>query len=88
MAVTIDSTRAVLHNCLPMLIYPMANSQFCLIPVAGRPAGLLLFWSHSNNEITVSEYYLTSIGHAKAWSVRIYKENRYTAPIKAVTPRR
>jgi len=68
MAVTIDNTHAVLHNCLPMLIYPMANSQFCLIPVAGRPAGLLLFWSHGNNEITVCIWCEGLNKHLKATS--------------------
>ena len=46
------NTRQILHNCLPMSVYLLAQSTFCFI--SNILPGLMLFWCHSSGKITVS----------------------------------
>ena len=50
--VDISDAKTLLHNSLPMNIYLIPDGC-CLVPVANKPAGLLLFSSYHSDTITV-----------------------------------
>ena len=77
--VTITSTKALLHNCLPMNIYMLSNSLFCLMPVLNKPPGLLLFWSAKTDAIKVSENTMTRLGNRKYYFARLIKIYKHTS---------